>query len=588
MIKQKESRMVFELGIFPRSISKVGNHYIGHNSRAAYVWHKGEVTELVPGFSIQHESISADEVERITGMKFAGTHEDTGETVFMSKSNAVTVGLVPAIPDSHFYDIPTAYSAAQLFASQSQKVFDVLEASVETDGVSESAVTKYAQYKGPKQHFDDASDEYDLEIEKGDWIRVTYLNKDRYELRLKDSPRVQFILRGHARVQNIVGYVDYTLPFGQVSENKKDKYNYVGSVPKIMRDPYIAKGTAVYEKRKKHYFAQNLGAPIENFLKAGEISNLLNILKQDPEAKSIVAGKLVGAAKLPKLANPEKVKTSSKKLDKVYGAYFAVSPSAPNRSRVIYADTPEKVQEEARSIISAMSTPVDYNLFTTFSTDENYATTQKNKVVIRSTPLLAAKYPTAQTVKMAVAVNHPEFVEPKNGAPALHIPAHEGKTSAMYDYFRRLITEGYFGTGVRLAMNQPDTGIRFAAPAMDDITYDQIVGTARRITAYLKHNGAPLKQGSVRIARGKKVAEIRFNFPKLPAEGIASLERMRTDFPKFNTPIYETIKPKQPTVEITAVDIHTGKVTVRAQRGSNLYGAPFQVYYSNVIRKNFG
>lgn len=588
----KQSRMISDLGIFPRSISKVGNHFIGHNDRAAYVWHKGDIQEIRPGDIIQHESLSAAVVERITGLNFAGTRDDN-KAVFMSVSNAIHVELVPEKQESISYDMQTALLAAQEYAKNSQRIHDIL------DMCSESAAPKYLKYVGKKMSIDDASDEYDLQLDKGDLIKLTYLNKDRYDLRLKDSPRIQFIVRGHEIAQNIMGGLEFTAPFGQISDQKTNKFEYVGEVSKKLLTPNIAKGTVVVTSRKKHYFAHNLAVPIESWMNSQTLREVMNHIKAGKEPVSYVKGKAiktspkvapVGQAEpLPKLANPKKLSSAGqpKNVRTVYGAFFPVSASTPNRSRIVFADSMPKLQTLVRSIIATYNSPVDYSLFTTLSTDENYKAASKNKVVIKTTPIIANTYHVTQTVKMAPAVLHPTFIEPKTGVPSIDFPVYEGQEQKVIEFFRRQIEEGYFNTGVRLSHPQPDTGIRFSAPVMDDVIYDQIVGVARRITSYLLHEGVPLKKGAVTLARGKKAAEIRFRLPSVSAEQKASIEKLVSDYPTLNAPIYETIKPKQPTVEIVSVSIHTGKVTARAQRGPSLFGNPFEALYSNVRRKNF-
>lgn len=592
MLTPKHSRVISDLGIFPRSISKVGDHFIGHNNRAAFVWHKGEITEIVPGDSIRHESVSADAVERISGLNFAGTRDDN-QTVFMSSSSSFHVELVPEKSESICYDMTTAIEAAKAYAHSAQQVFDVLKIS------SESATPKYVKYVGKKLAVDDASDDYDLEIEKNDFIKMTYLNKDRYDLRLKDSPRIQFIIRGHAVAQRIIEGMEFATPFAGVSDVKTDTYAYVGTAKKRITAFGIAKDSVILLRRKKHYLAQNLAVPLESWMNSTEIQTLLSNLKVDPEGQSYVKGKVLRsspkvapigkAEKLPKLENPTKVTGSGspRNIKTVYGAFFAVSPSQPQRSRIVFADSPQKLETVVRGIIDAYTTPVDYKLFTALTTDENYKAASKNRVVIKSTPILNSTYNVSQTVKMQQRVTMPEYVEPRNGAPALEFPVYEGQESKVLDYFRRLIEEGYFSTGIRLAHPQTSTGIRFSAPQITPEIYDQIVGIARRITAYLIHQGVPLKKGNVRIARGSRAAEIRFDLPSVTADQEVSINLLLQDAPTMNAPIYETTKPKQPTVEIIATDIHTGKVTARAQRGPSLYGAPFDTLYMNVKRKIF-
>ncbi|AXG66833.1 hypothetical protein HOU08_gp107 [Dickeya phage vB_DsoM_JA29] len=592
MIVQKPSRVISDLGIIPRSISKVGDHFIGHNGRAAYVWHRGEITEIVPGDRIAHESISADAVERLTGMHFAGTRDDN-QTVFMSASSSVHVQLVPPKEKSISYNLATAMLAAREYAENSQRVFDVLDVS------SESAAPKYLKYTGKKMAVDDASDEYDLELEKGDLIKITYLNKDRYDLRLKDSPRIQFIVRGHETAQNIMGALEFTAPFGQISDLKNDSFAYVGTAKKKLLSPLIPKGTVVLLRRKKHYLAHNLAVPIESWMDSQAVKTLLSNLTVDPEGTSYIKGKAIRstpkvapvgqAEKLPKLENATKVTGtgSPRNIKTVYGAFFPVSPSTPNRSRVIFADTQAKLQTQVRDIIGGYTSPVDYRLFTSLTTDENYKKAIKNKVVIKTTPILENTYKVSQTVKMAAPVQLPTFVEPKADAPKIEFPIYDGTVAKTYDFLRRLIEEGYFSTGVRLAHPQPTTGIRFSAPEMNDVVYDQVLGIARRITSYLMYQGVPLKKGAVRLARGKKAAELRLTLPPATKEQQESFAKFYEDYPTLNAPIYETIRPKQPTVEITEVHLHTGKVTARAQRGPALYGAPFEVYYSQVKRKIF-
>lgn len=591
MLTQKTSSVISDLNILPRSVTKVGDVFVAHSSCAAYVWHKGEIIEVRPGDRLRTESISADDVARISEKKFAGTRDD--KSIFMSLSGAISLDINVESLSLNAFDLKSAFSSALAYAKSLDSVHSAFEV------CSESAAPKYLKYVGKALAVEDASDEYDLELEKGDVIKLVYLTKDRYELRLKESPRIQFIVRGHEVAQNIMGSLEFTSPFGQVSDQKTDKFEYVGTTKKKVGN--IAKGTSVLKKRGKHYLPYNLAVALESWIGSDELNTLLSSLKVEADAPSYVKGKAIHIAppapkvapvgqaqKLPKMPNATKVTGSGspKDIKTVYGAYFPVSAANQTRSRIVFADTPALLAKQVNSIMGSYGSPVDYTNFSTLSTDENYKKASKNKVVIKATPLLKATYP-GTTVKMTTQTEKTVFVEPRSGAPEITFPVYAGQETKLIDFFRRQIEEGYFNTGLRLAHPQPENAIRFSAAQMDSETYDQVYGVMRRIMAFLLDNGVELKKGGVSTARGSRSAEIRFKLPELTAEQKASVEGLQKDMPTFNAPIYETIKPKQPTVEILSANIHTGKVKARAQRGPELYGAPFDVLWSNVRRKNF-
>lgn len=587
MIIKNSSKLILELGIDPKTVKQYGTAFTGRSESAAYAWQNGEIHEIVAGSIVTFPSISANDVERITGLTFAGKPENT--TVFMSSSSTLHVALPDHRAEIALPDTSELTSVARIYCQHMSDLAATF--SHVTESIS-AAARQWFKYDGKKITIDDANDEYDLELSKGDLISVTYLNRDRYELIEKESPRIKFIVRGHLRVMNIIGQSIPPKPFGIVAADKTNTFAPVGVVQRRMAQPIqLQKGDVIYSYRKKHYLAQNLAVPLEKFLSTSDLDKVLSATKIESNPKAIAKGKLVGVS-LPALENATKVKTpaSSKKVaTQVYGAYFPVSLNTPNRSRIVFGSDIASLQTEVRSIISTYRNPVDYRLFTTLSSDELADLGKSKAVIIRATGLLDSKYKQgSQLVEMGQKnLDKTQYPEPLTDAPPFQVPAYGGNEKTVADAIRRLILEGYFVTGLMLDTTQPTDAVRFRAENMDDATYDRVVGATRRIFAYMRRAGAPLTRANIKIARGKKVAEIRFKLPTLSPEGHKSIDLFRTDFPRFNTPIYKTIKPIQPTVEIIAVDIHTGKVTVRAQRGPELYGSPYETYYSNVQRKDF-
>lgn len=587
LIKKESNRLFRDLGIDVRTIQQVGGMFVGLSKRCAYAWGKGEIREYEPGDFVNLPSVSAATIQRLSNMNFAGTHDD-GTTVFMSQSNAVHLKLHGQKDDLCIADRSQVLSAAKEYAHSASAVMESLQVA------SESAARKYATYQGKRINIDDAHDEYELELVKGDQFSLTYLNRDSYELVTKEDPKIKFIVRGHVRAANIMGQTDYTQKFGAVGENKTSVFEPVGEVTRNMAQPIqIKKGTPIYVFRKRHYLAQNLVVPLEKIVGQADLDKILNSVKPQSNPRAIAKGREVGV-KLPKLEQAQKVKSvaplkAGKTLSVVYGAFFAVSPSTPNRSRVVFGSTAAQAQEQARQAVAAMTSPVDYFLFETSTNDELYDLARDGRVLIRASGLLRSAYPRAKQVGMQVAGADsyvaPEYVEPATGAPELTIPAIAENEGRVIETLTRLISEGFFVTGLHLSEQQPGNAIRFAAPVMTDELYDRVVAGTRRIAAYLVQQGVDMR-GKVTAVRGNKVAEIRFKFPQPSAEQRTSIERLQQEQPTLNSPAYETIKPKQPTVEITAVNIHTGVVTVRAQRGPELFGNPYEVQYNNVVRKS--
>lgn len=587
LIKKEVTRLHRDLGIVPHTISRVNEMYVGLSASAAYAWGNGEIREFAPGDFVSFPSVSAATIERLSGMKFAGTL-DNGQTVFMSASNAVHVALRPQQPALPIVDRRGVLQAA----------IDYATASADTTGkmliASESAARVWATYQGKRMTVDDAHDEYELELTKGEKFSMTYLNRDSYELVSQDDPKIKFVVRGHVRAANIIGQSDWPKAFGCVGANREATFEPVGEVSRNMASPLqVKKGTPIYMFRKRHYLAQNLVVPLERIISQADLDKLLASVKTQTNPRAISKGREVGV-KLPKLENAKKAKSiaplkSAKQLSVVYGAFFAVSPATPNRSRVVFGSTAAQAQEQARRAISAMTSPVDYYLFQTSSNDELFDLARDGRVLIRASGLLRSAYPRAQQVGMQVAgadsYEAPEYVEPATGAPDLTVPAIADNEDKIIETLVRLISEGFFVTGLHLAEQQPGNAIRFSAPVMTDDLYDRVVAGARRLAAYLVQQGVDMR-GKVTAVRGNKAAEIRFKFPQPTQEQRLSIERLLAEQPTLNSPGYETIKPKQPTVEITNINIHTGVVTVRAQRGPELFGNPYDVPYSNVVRKS--
>lgn len=585
LIKKESNRLVRDLCIDPRSVQRVHNTFIGLSSRSAFVWRDGEIHEFAPGDIVRLPSVSAATISRLTGMQFAGTRDD-GKSVFMSASNAVDVTLHGQREPLPIVDRSQLLTAALAYAETANSVASSLLAA------SMSAARKWATYNGRRVNLDDAHDEYELELSKGEQYSMTYLNRDRYELVMKDEPKIKFIVRGHLRAMNIAGQSDFPAEFGSVGADKNNTFTPVGGVARNMANPIaVKKDTTIYMFRKRHYLAQNLVVPLEKILDASDLAKLLASVKPQNLPKAIAKGRQVGV-KLPALENAQPVKFKqpsprrAETLAAVYGVFFPVSPSQPNRSRIVFGKTAAEVQDRARQTITAMTSPVDYFLFETTTSDELYNLAKGGSVVIRATGLLRATYPQAQTVEMRVAGDDgdvPEYVEPAVGAPDLEIPAIDINTNDIQKLLLRNISEGFFVTGLHLAEQQPADGIRFTSAVMTDELYNRVVAGARRISAYLQQQGV----ANIRLptARGRKIAEIKLKLPKPTAAQLESIQLLQDEMPAMNAPGYETVKPKQPTVEITAVNIHTGMVTVRAQRGPELYGAPYDVLYSNVRRK---
>ena len=588
LIKKESNRLVRDLCIDPRTVNTVGNMFIGLSSRHAYAWGNGEIREFEPGDFVSLPSVSAATVERLSGMNFAGTRDD-GVTVFMSKSNAAHLVLNAGLPDLVIADRSQVLGAAAEYARSASNALENLQIA------SESAPRKWATYQGKRMNIDDAHDEYELELVKGTEFSLTYLNRDSYELVDKDEPKLKFIVRGHVRAANIIGQSEFPRDFGCVGDNKTSVFEPVGEISRNIAQPLqIKKGTAIYMFRKRHYLAQNLVVPLEKIVSAQDLEKILTSIKQQTNPRAIAKGRQVGV-KLPKLEDATKVKSvaplrgNQPKLGVVYGAFFAVSPSTPNRSRIVFGTSSASVQEQARQAVAAMTSPVDYYVFETTTSDELFDLARGGRVIIRASGLLRSAYPRAKLVSVRATgqdeYTAPDYVEPATGAPDLTIPAIAQNQEEIVKQIARLVSEGFFVTGLHLAEKQPSDSIRFAAPVLDEDLYDRVVAGARRIAAYLVQQGVDMR-GKVTSVRGNKSADIVFKFPQPTAEQYRAIERLQAEQPTLNSPGYETIKPKQPTVEITDVNMHTGMVTVRAQRGPELFGSPYDVSYNNVRRKS--
>ena len=583
-IIQKQNQVIRDLSIIPTTVQRVGDAFIGLSSNnVGYAWRQGEIFDFAAGMSISMPHVNANTIQRISGMNYAGVNPE-GNTVFMSSTSAVHVALGERqeqryiATDKDVQQVTADFAAALSNSSQSLAI------------ASLSAARTYGTYQGKKVVIDDANDEYDLELEKGDKLSLVYLNRDRYELHLKDEPKIVFIVRGHLRAANIIGQTVFDKPFGVVGSDKNNTFMPVGVAGRNIATPMqIKKDTVIYTFRKKHYLPQNLVVPLEKMLDGAELNKLLTALKPVKENKAITKGKLVGV-KLPPLPGGQKIKSESpiKRDSKVvYGAFFPVSAAQPNRSRIIFGDNIKDVQKKAVEAIGRMAVPTDYYLFSTFSTDELYDLAKGGSVVIRATGVLQHQYPKAKHISMGYMDNQVEYRDPvKVDVPELKIPAISSNNAKIVKEVLRLLAEGYFNTGLHLSGQQPTGALSFDG-LMDPRARDQLTGIARRIAMYLKQNGAVLPKGSIKLAFGKQRAEIRFNLPKLSGAALQSVNKIQTDEPTLNAPIYATIKPKQPTVEITAFNRHTGYVTVRAQRGPELYSEPYETYYNNVERKVF-
>ncbi|QZE60030.1 hypothetical protein pEaSNUABM35_00113 [Erwinia phage pEa_SNUABM_35] len=583
---QKQNSVIRDLSIMPMTVKQIGDAFIGLSSNnVAYAWRQGEIFDFTAGSDISFPALSANIIERISGMNFAGKHEDTGNTVFMSASSAVHLHLGEhrnSYAVASAVDLMPAVTDFAVALSNTGKAMEIASTS--------APARQYATYQGKKVVVDDANDEYDLELEKGDKYSMTYLNRDRYELRMKDDPKIIFIVRGHQRVANIIGQTEFTKAFGSVADDKKNTFQPVGQIGRNMATPLqIKKDTVIYSFRKKHYLAQNLAVPLEKILDGSELQKLLSGLKPVVANKAIVSGKLVGM-KLPPLKGGIKVQSEKpiqKNVQVVYGAFFPVSASQPNRSRVVFGKTVKEVQTKAVEAVNRMAVPTDYYLFSTTTSDELYDQAKSGSVLIRATGVLQHTYTKAKHVSLGYMDNQTELRDPiKADVPDLRIAAIKSNTKEIVQEVVRLLAEGYFNTGLHLSVRQPAEAISFEG-TFDPRTRDQLTGIARRIGAYMKQNGVDMPAGAIKIAFGQKRAEIRFNLPTLTGEALKSVNMLQKDEPTMNAPIYATIKPKQPTVEIIAFNRHTGYVTVRAQRGPELYSDPYETYYSNVERKAF-
>ncbi|QZE57994.1 hypothetical protein MPK70_gp118 [Erwinia phage pEa_SNUABM_33] len=583
---QKQSSIIRDLSIMPLTVRQLGDAFVGLSSNnVAYAWRNGEIYDFTAGSEVNFQSLNANIIERISGMHFAGTHEDTGNTVFMSSSSAVHVQLgkkrEPYAVASSFDLMP----AVMDFAASMSNTCKAMEIASESAGPR-----VYATYQGKKVVIDDANDEYDLELEKGDKFSMVYLNRDRYELRMKDEPKIVFIVRGHLRAANIIGQTEFTKQFGAVADDKANTFQPVGVIGRNMATPMqIKKDTVIYMFRKKHYLPQNLAVPLEKILSGADLAKLIDGLKPVKENKHIVKGKLVGV-KLPSLPGGKKVQSEKpikKNVSVVYGAFFPVSAAQPNRSRIVFGATVKEAQTKAIEAVNRMAVPTDYYLFSTTTSDELYDQSKGGSVLIRATGVLQHTYTNAKHVSLGYMDNQTELRDPvKVDVPELRIAAIKPNTKEVVKEVLRLLTEGYFNTGLHLSVRQPSEAISFEG-TFDPRTRDQLTGIGRRIAAYLKQNGVPLEAGMLRTAFGQKRAELRFNLPNISGAALQSVNKIQTDEPTMNAPIYATIKPKQPTVEIIAFNRHTGYVTIRAQRGPELYSEPYETLYSNIERKAF-
>lgn len=621
IIREKTS-VIRDFGIEPKSILNVGRHaFVGASKDVAYAWCGSLVASFRVGDKASVSSLDAHQLANYKGLNYAGRNSE-GQDVFMSASSACLC-CVPDVGTNETYvqDMDVAMDLATKEALSFETLFgNIFDGAFPTNDLDEiqehrtsGPISSYSTSRGPKPKYiytgkrvsiSDCHPEYDLELTPNDKFTLVLVDKDVYELVDLSSPRIKFTLTGHLRAFSLLANCEpLNFRMGGVANDKTKTFNPVGIVSKRIVKPFpLRVGAVIYEYRKRMYLADNLAVPLDKVIPKATVAQLITRLSSDDTLTSYVNGKLLRASAKATVRNePEEYVVKTKKGTKskvelvpesddvpVYGAFFPVSQHRSGRSRLLFSTNRADLEQQVRGLIDSKRTAVDYHIFTTKSNDLLYLDQKAspNAVMNRATKTLESAYPSATLVRHAsnaAASSSPNYVEPITGAPAPTVPFTTNTYPDMYEALGRLLHQGYFNTGIRVAPSKNNTGLRFVAPVMDDATYDQVAGIARRINMYLSINEVPVQ--AVRIARGKQAAEIRIKIKPISADQETSINMLMENPPIMNSPQFTTIKPVMvSTCAIRKYNIHTGMCDCQEHHGDNYREGTFDTLFSNLKR----
>lgn len=581
MLINKHNTIARDLRIPLANLKQVGNTFVAMSGAVAYVFGRGQAYEIAPGMILNLPSISHEEIASVSGAKqFGSPLPDTNEGTYMlSKSSVQEKDMFKARaidPETvYVVDNSDVYEAAQRFAHSWSNVLTT------QDIITSCSAFKAAEwtFNGVEAQFEEASDEFDVIIEKGDKFTLQYVNRDNYVLKIKGI-REKFYVTGNKRIINILARSTTKDQMQAVASNDKLEFKYEGTVNRnLMRPLRIAKGTKIYSSLGQLYLEYNLMLPLTNVISKTDQKVLLNSCI-DEKGPNIVNGN-VGAHAVK--STPIEAPTKDDRVV-VWGAAVPVNPNQPHRSRIFFAPDADNAKQKALDFLKNTRTPVPFLVFQTSGNNDLYRESLTGRVLIKNTELVRRQY---KATEMRIQAPIEQFInlDPREDTPDITVPVIKSNTKNAVNAIRNLIDLGYFINGIRLGLDQPQDGLMFEAPHFDDSRYNALVGAARRILVWLKRQGVPTSGNTVTLARGEKrvLIEFKFEAPRDPK----SVDLLQTNPPILDAPIYENKKRSEPTVEITNANIHTGQVTCRMQRSATLYSAPYLEHYSNIQRKAF-
>lgn len=579
MLTNKHNTIAKDLRLDLANAKQVGNTFVAMSGAKAYVLGRGQAYEIAPGMILNLPSISHDEISSVSGASQFGvpTQENEG-TYMLSKSNVREVDSFKAraIDPETVYVVDNAdvEEAAHKFAHAWSSVLDT------QDLITSCSAFKAAEwtFEGKEATFEEASDEYDVTLEKGDKFTLQYINRDNYVLKIK-GVREKFYITGNKRIINLLARSKTKNQMQAVASNDKLEFKYEGTVNRnLMRPLRIAKGTKIYSSFGKLFLEYNLQLPLTDVISQSDQKTILQSCV-DESGPNIVNGN-VGAGAV----NAQAVQVAQEDRKTVWGVAVPVNPNQLHRSRIFFAPDADSAKQLALDFLSNVRTAVPFLMFETNGNNDLYRESKTGRVLIKHTELVRKQF---RATEMRIEAPLEAFVNmhPREDTPDLTIPAISSKTNEVAMQIRQLIDLGYFINGIRLSIQQPRDGIQFEAQHFDDSRYNALVGAARRIIVWLKRQGVPVDGNTVTLARGESRVVMEFKFHK--PRDLKSVELLQTDPPTLDAPIYENTKRAEPTVEITHANIHTGQVTCRMQRSATLYSAPYLESYSFIKRRKF-
>lgn len=576
-ITKKHFSIIDDLNIDRSTVKNIGHVHIGLSGNFGYVWADGTVIEIQPGQVLTPPSISVQEISSLSGVQHAGDRSVEGRTehVFQSQSgNGSDTFAAMSVSDSDLYvvcnaDVPVA---CEQYARSWSNVIESQDRAMSCS----AAAPRYWTYRGRPLEVEDAHDEYELGLDPGDQFSLQYVNSDNYVLKLKGEPKIKFVVKGHKRAQNILSQSEIKNPIGAVSEANDRIYTYEGTLKQDVTRPIrIGKGTDLYSYRNSLYFAYNLKVPVDKMIPQTDMKALLKRCEKRADAKDIANGKLAMVRSDAGKFVPPAPETKRR----VFAAVVPVSNSQLHRGRVFVAPDAGTLQLTVQGFMQNARISAPFYVFEMDDADPLYKEA-KDRVLIKNTNLIVGQ---RKAIEVQPLVKMEELIvtEPRDNPPDLTVPYIKSNQTQVLIKIRSLIDEGFFITGIRLALKQPQNGILFEAENMDDQRANMLAGAARRLIVWLTKQGANV-QNTITIQRGQTLLLIQIE-PKAPRD-MASIEKLQNDPPTLNAPIYSNTSRHEPTVEIVDANIHTGMVTVRMQRGPELYAAPYIERYAKIER----